>query len=155
VIDITKVDMIIDKWNCDHEFVIEMFQDVQDEFKYIPKLALERIADRTEKPRGILFHIATFYKAFSLEEKGEIEVQVCMGTAWYVKGAPDVLSALERELGIGSGETTADKKFSLTEVRCIGACGLAPVVVIGEEVFGSVNPADVPGLIGKFRKEDV
>lgn len=155
MIDITPVDRIIDKWNCDPEFVIEMFQDVQDEYRHIPKEALERIADKTGKPRGILFHIATFYKAFSLEPRGETEIQVCMGTACYVKGAPDVLSALERELGISSGETTPDKKFYLTEVRCIGACGLAPVVVIGDEVIGGVQPADVSKLVEKFGKGDV
>jgi NADH-quinone oxidoreductase subunit E len=148
--DIAKVDAIINKWNTDPDFVIEMMQDVQDEFRYIPKEALERIADRTEKPRGKLFHIATFYKAFSLEQRGELEIQVCMGTACYVKGAPDVLAALERELGISSGETTPDGKFTLTEVRCVGACGLAPVVTIGDEVIGGVKSNEVPDIIKRF-----
>ena len=150
MIDINKVDVIIDSWNTDPDFVIEMMQDVQDEFRYIPKEALERIADRTDKPRGILFHIATFYRAFSLEPRGEKEIQVCMGTACYVKGAPDVLSALERELGISSGETTPDAKFTLTEVRCVGACGLAPVVTIGDEVLGGVKSNEVPDIIKRF-----
>ena len=148
--DINKVNTIIESWNTDPDFVIEMMQDVQDEFRYIPKEALERIADRTDKPRGILFHIATFYRAFSLEPRGEKEIQVCMGTACYVKGAPDVLSALERELGISSGETTPDAKFTLTEVRCVGACGLAPVVTIGDEVLGGVKSNEVPDIIKRF-----
>ena len=150
MIDIDKVDAIIDKWNQDPEFVIEMMQDVQDLYRHIPRKALERISDRTEKPRGKLFHIATFYKAFSLEPRGEKEIQVCMGTDCYVKGAPDVLAALERELGIKSGETTPDGKFSLTEVRCVGACGLAPVVTIGDEVLGGVQSNQVPEIIRKF-----
>ena len=150
MIDINKVNAIIESWNTDPDFVIEMMQDVQDEFRYIPKEALERIADRTDKPRGILFHIATFYRAFSLEPRGEKEIQVCMGTACYVKGAPDVLSALERELGISSGETTPDAKFTLTEVRCVGACGLAPVVTIGDEVLGGVKSNEVPDIIKRF-----
>ncbi len=150
MIDINKVDVIIDNWNTDPDFVIEMMQDVQDEFRYIPKEALERIADKTDKPRGILFHIATFYRAFSLEPRGEKEIQVCMGTACYVKGAPDVLSALERELGISSRETTPDAKFTLTEVRCVGACGLAPVVTIGDEVLGGVKSNEVPDIIKRF-----
>jgi NADH:ubiquinone oxidoreductase subunit E len=133
--------------------VIEMFQDVQDRFRHIPREALERIADRTGKPRGKLFHIATFYKAFSLEPRGETEIQVCMGTACYVKGAPDVLAALERELGVKSGETTPDGKFTLTEVRCVGACGLAPVVTIGDEVLGGVKSSQVPEIIKRFREE--
>ncbi len=151
--DRNKVDAIIDRWNCDPDFVIEMFQDVQDEFRHIPREALERIADRTGKPRGTLFHIATFYKAFSLEPRGETEVQVCMGTACYVKGAPDVLAALERELGVKSGETTPDGKFTLSEVRCVGACGLAPVVTIGDEVLGGVRSSQVPDIIKRFREE--
>ncbi len=152
VFDKNKVDAIIDRWNCDPDFVIEMFQDVQDEFRHIPRKALERIADRTGKPRGTLFHIATFYKAFSLEPRGEKEVQVCMGTACYVKGAPDVLAALERELGVKSGETTPDGKFTLSEVRCVGACGLAPVVTIGDEVLGGVKSSQVPDIIKRFRE---
>jgi len=148
--DIKIVDAIIEKWNTDPDFVIEMMQDVQDEFRYIPKEALERISDRTEKPRGKLFHIATFYRAFSLDQRGEKDIQVCMGTACYVKGAPDVLAALERELGISSGETTPDGKFTLTEVRCVGACGLAPVVTIGDEVIGGVKSNEVPDIIKRF-----
>lgn len=152
MIDIRIVDAIIEKWNTDPDFVIEMMQDVQDEFRYIPKEALEHIADRTEKPRGKLFHIATFYKAFSLEPRGEKEIQVCMGTACYVKGAPDVLAALERELGISSGETTYDGKFTLTEVRCLGCCGIAPVITIGNEVIAEVKPSQVSNLISSYSK---
>lgn len=152
MIDIRQVDTIIEKWNTDPDFVIEMMQDVQDEFRYIPKEALERISDRTEKPRGKLFHIATFYSAFSLDQRGEKEIQVCMGTACYVKGAPDVLAALERQLGISSGETTPDGKFTLTEVRCLGCCGIAPVITIGNEVIAEVKPSQVSNLISSYCK---
>lgn len=152
MIDIKIVDGIIEKWNTDPDFVIEMMQDVQDEFRYIPKEALERISDRTEKPRGKLFHIATFYRAFSLDQRGEKEIQVCMGTACYVKGAPDVLAALERELGISSGETTPDGKFTLSEVRCLGCCGIAPVITIGNEVIAEVKPSQVSNLISSYCK---
>ena len=152
MIDIKIVDGIIEKWNTDPDFVIEMMQDVQDEFRYIPKEALERISDRTEKPRGKLFHIATFYRAFSLDQRGEKEIQVCMGTACYVKGAQDVLAALERELGISSGETTPDGKFTLSEVRCLGCCGIAPVITIGNEVIAEVKPSQVSNLISSYCK---
>ena len=152
MIDLKIVDAIIEKWNTDPDFVIEMMQDVQDEFRYIPKEALERIADRTEKPRGKLFHIATFYNAFSLEQRGETEIQVCMGTACYVKGAPDVLAALERTLGISSGETTPDGQFSLLEVRCLGCCGIAPVISIDNEVIAEVKPSEVSNLISSYCK---
>jgi len=147
----SKTDLIIDRWNADPDFVIEMFQDIQEEFRHIPESSLNQIAERTGKPRGILFHIATFYKAFSLEQKGELEIQICTGTACYVKGAVDVLRAFERELQVDSGETTPDGRFTLSEVRCVGACGLAPVVVIGEEVIGQVTPSMVPDLLKKHR----
>lgn len=147
------VDVIIDKWNADPDFVIEMFQDIQDGYRCIPAEALELVAERTGKPRGILFHIITFYKAFSLEQKGETEIQICTGTACYVKGAPEVLAAFERELKINSGETTPDKQFTLSEVRCVGACGLAPVVVVGEDVIGGVTPSMVSDIVKKYSKE--
>ena len=152
MIDSRKVDAIISKWNTDPDFVIEMFQDIQQEFRYIPKEALERISDKTGKPRGKLFHIATFYKAFSLEPRGEKEIQVCLGTACYVKGAPEILAALERELGIKSGETTPDGLFSLLEVRCLGCCGIAPVITIGNEVIAEVKPSQVSNLISSYCK---
>ncbi|MCD6587882.1 MAG: NAD(P)H-dependent oxidoreductase subunit E [Candidatus Fermentibacteraceae bacterium] len=147
------VDSIIDRWNADPDFVIEMFQDIQDKFRFIPQEALNRVAERTGKPRGVLFHIATFYKAFSLEEKGRQEIQICMGTACYVKGAPNILAAFERELKIKSGETTADRMFTLSEVRCVGACGLAPVVVVGDDVIGGVTPSMATEIVKKYSKE--
>ncbi len=149
----SPVDIIIDKWNADPDFVIEMFQDIQEGYRYIPVDALNTVAARTGKPRGTLFHIITFYKAFSLKQKGEKEIQICTGTACYVKGAPDVLAAFERELNVKSGETTPDKQFTLSEVRCVGACGLAPVVVVGKDVIGGVTPSMVADIVKKYSKE--
>lgn len=148
--DIGRVDAIIDKWNADPEFVIEMLQDIQDQFRHIPRKALERVADRTGRPRGKLFHIATFYKAFSLEPRGEIEIQVCMGTACYVKGAPDILAALEREMGVSSGETTPDGRFTISEVRCLGCCGIAPVISIDDEIISEVKPSEVHSILSSL-----
>lgn len=150
MVDIRLVDAIIDKWNVDPEFVIEMMQDIQDQFRHIPQKALERVADRTGRPRGKLFHIATFYKAFSLEPRGETEIQVCMGTACYVKGAPDILAALERELGISSGQTTPDGRFTISEVRCLGCCGIAPVIAIDDEIINEVKPSEVHGILSSL-----
>ncbi|MFO8184271.1 MAG: NAD(P)H-dependent oxidoreductase subunit E [Candidatus Aegiribacteria sp.] len=150
MVDIKRVDAIIDKWNVDPEFVIEMMQDIQDQFRHIPQKALERVADRTGRPRGKLFHIATFYKAFSLEPRGEREIQVCMGTACYVKGAPDILAALERELGVSSGQTTPDGKFTISEVRCLGCCGIAPVISIDDEIISEVKPSEVHDILSSL-----
>lgn len=150
MVDIKRVDAIIDKWEEDPEFVIEMLQDIQDQFRHIPQKALERVADRTGRPRGKLFHIATFYKAFSLEPRGETEIQVCMGTACYVKGAPDILAALERELGVSSGQTTPDGRFTLSEVRCLGCCGIAPVISINDEIINEVKPSEVHSILSSL-----
>jgi NADH-quinone oxidoreductase subunit E len=147
VSDLGKVDKIIDKWNADPEFVVEMFQDVQDELGHIPQDALEKVSDRTGAPRGRLFHIATFYQAFSLEPRGQTDIQVCMGTTCFVRGAQMVLEALERELGIAAGETTPDGKFSLRKVRCLGCCAIGPVVAVNDEVAGTLRPSDAADFI--------
>ena len=148
-VDLAKVDNIINKWNADSTFVIEMFQDIQETFQHIPMKALDRVAEKTNVPPGQLFHIASFYKSFSLESKGETQIQVCMGTACVVRGANEVLESFERELGINAGQTTENKKFSLEKVRCLGCCGLAPVITINEKVIGGVKPAEVPDILKK------
>lgn len=145
--DLSKLDKIIDRWNADPEFVVEMFQDVQDQLGHIPRDALEKVSDRTGAPRGRLFHIATFYQAFSLQPRGENEIQVCMGTTCYARGAQRVLEALERELGIAPGETTPDGKFSLRKVRCLGCCAIGPVVAVNDEVVGTIRPSDVADFL--------
>ena len=95
-----KVDQIIKKWNSDPDFVIEMMQDIQDEFRHIPREALEEVTLKTKVPLARLYHIATFYKSFSLTPRGEYEIQVCVGTACHVKGAPLIVDAFSRELNI-------------------------------------------------------
>jgi len=148
-VDVAKVDKIINKWNADSNFVIEMFQDIQETFQHIPMKALDRVADKTGVPTGQLFHIASFYKSFSLESKGETQIQVCMGTACVVRGANEVLESFERELEINAGQTTKNKKFSLEKVRCLGCCGLALVITINDEVIGGVKPAEVSDILKK------
>ncbi len=144
-----EIKEIVEKWKSDPEYVIEMLQDVQDRFRHIPKDALDEISTLTGVPRAYLYHIATFYKAFSLEKKGEITIQVCMGTACHVKGSAKILDSFERELGIETGGTTKDKKFSLEAVACLGACSIAPVVKFGDEVMGNVQAKDVRKILKK------
>lgn len=150
--DHKTVEEIVKKWNYDREYVIEMLQDIQEEFRHISKVTLDEVNKLTGVPLADLYHIATFYKAFSLEPKGEFEIQVCMGTACHVKGAQRVLEAFERELDIKDGETTEDKKFTLEGVRCLGCCSLAPVITIGDDLYGEVEPAQVPKLLKKYRR---
>lgn len=155
-IDLKKIDDIISKWNADPDFVIEMFQDIQDTFQHIPMKALDRVSDKTNVPSGQLFHIASFYKSFSLESKGEKQIQICMGTACVVRGADKVFESFERELGINAGQTTQDKKFSLDKVRCLGCCGLAPVITINDTIIGGVKPAEVSKILKEhgFKKKE-
>ncbi len=148
--EVDELKAICRKWNNDPEYVIEMLQDIQDRFRHIPKTALEVICLETSVPEAYLYHIATFYKAFSLEPRGETVIQVCMGTACHVRGAARILDSFERVLGCKAGETTTDKKWSLEPVACLGACSLAPVVKFGDEVVGNLQAKDVERLVKKM-----
>ena len=150
--DMLVVDDIIDKWGGNAEFAVEILQDVQGRFRHLPKTALERVSERTHADMGRLYHIATFFKAFSLKPRGEIAIQVCTGTACHVQGSARVLDAFSRELEVRPGESTADLKFSLDGVRCLGCCGLAPVVTVGEELMGGVDSSKVARILKKHRK---
>jgi NADH-quinone oxidoreductase subunit E len=150
--DMLQVDAIIDHWGASPEFSVEMMQDIQDRFRHLPKAALERMCERTGADMGRLYHVATFFKAFSLEPRGEIPIQVCTGTACHVRGAARVLEAFERELGVKTGGTTEDLKFSLDGVRCLGCCGLAPVVTVGADLHGAIDSSRVQRLVKKYRK---
>ncbi len=150
--NVKKIDEIIKKWNSDSEYVIEMLQDVQDCFRHLPEDALRHIAHTIDVPLNRLYHIGTFFSTFSLEEKGKHIIQVCLGTACHVKGAPAVLDAFARELDIKDGETTKDKKFTLEGVRCLGCCSLAPVVAVDEKIYGGVTVSQVKEIISKTKK---
>ncbi len=142
-----NIDKIIDKWNADPDYVIEMMQDIQDELRHTPRNALEQVTKRTKVPLARLYHIAIFYKSFSLEPRGKFEILVCTGTGCYVKGATLILEAFERELNIKTGETTSDGLFTLEEVRCLGCCSLAPVVMINKNIYGNFTTDKIKGIL--------
>ncbi len=148
--DTPKIDAILDRWGRDPHYVIEMLQDVQDQDRYLPEEVLRYMADQVQVPLRRLVHLATFFKAFSTEPRGEHEIQVCTGTACHVRGASRVLDAFERELDTTSGQTTADGQYTVEDVRCLGCCSLAPVVQIDGQIVSAVNPGDVPRLIEKI-----
>lgn len=138
----------------DPEQATEMLLEVQERFRRVSPTALETIAAATGAPLARLYHIATFYKAFSLERRGRTTIQVCMGAACHAKGAGLVLEAFERHLGVAPGGTTADGAYSLEAVACLGACGLAPVIQVGEELIGGVKPAEVPKLVARLAEPE-
>ncbi len=147
-----KIDAIITKWNADAEFAIEMMQDIQDTYRHLPRQALVRISKATKTDLGRLYHIATFYKAFSIEPRGLHSVQVCMGTACHVKGATRVMDALSRTLDVEPGKTSDDLKYTLEGVRCLGCCSLAPVVAMDDEIFSHVDSSKVTRLLRRHEK---
>ncbi|MCX7974313.1 MAG: NADH-quinone oxidoreductase subunit NuoE [Candidatus Aminicenantes bacterium] len=147
-----KVSDILNRYARDESSLIAVLQDLQEEYSYLPREALEQISKEMNVPLSRILSLATFFKAFSLKPKGKHPINVCLGTACHVRGAQLILEKFERELGIKTGETTQDLLFSLEAVRCLGCCGLAPVVMVGEEVHGKVTQTKVPAIIKKYKK---
>ncbi|MGA2667875.1 MAG: NAD(P)H-dependent oxidoreductase subunit E [Ignavibacteria bacterium] len=150
---IVKAKEIAGRWDFKPQNIIEMMHDIQNEFHYLPKEILFEISKNSNIPLSKIYNIATFYNAFSLKPKGKHRICVCMGTPCHALGAPRVVSALERELGIKCGETTPDMNFSVEISGCVGTCGLAPVVIIGEDLYGPVPVNGVSKLLKKYEKK--
>lgn len=146
-----RVEEIIRSYDADPTNSLAILQDIQHEYNYLPRQALELVAARVGMPQGHVYRLATFFKAFSLNPKGEHQCKVCLGTACHVKGGALILETLEKELGIKAGNTTADGKFSLEGVRCLGACALAPIVVIDDEPLGQMTPDAATKQINTLR----
>ena len=134
----------------DSSRLMGVMQEAQGIYGYLPIEVQQMIADGMGVPLEKVYGVATFYAQFSLSPKGEYNISVCLGTACYVKGAGDVFDKLKEILGIDAEECTPDGRFSLTACRCIGACGLAPVLTVNEDVYGKLTADDVPGIIAKY-----
>jgi len=131
--------------------LMPIMQKAQELFGYLSMETMTLIADSLEIPVSEVYGIATFYAQFSLYPKGDNVVSVCTGTACYVKGAQAILDEVAKQLGIEPGQTTPDGKFSIADTRCLGCCGLAPVLVVNGDVYGRLVPADVKGILEKYR----
>ena len=141
---------VIDAHKHDKSLLMAVMQQAQDIYEYLPIEVQAMIAEGMDVPLEKVYGVATFYAQFSLTPKGQYHISVCLGTACYVKGSGDIYNKLQEILGIAGEECTADKKFSLTACRCIGACGLAPVLTINDEVYGRLGVDDVEGIIAKY-----
>jgi len=150
----TVVDRAIELHRAERAPLIAVLQDINRDLGYLPGEALRYVSCRTEMPLMAVYHVATFYKAFSLTPRGKHLVRVCMGTACHVRGAPRVLEALKGELGVESGETTKDGKFTLETVNCLGTCPLAPVVVVDSKYHGNAGPANVKRILSASQKTE-
>ena len=131
--------------------VINVLHKVQGEYGYLPAEVQELVAKELGIPVSRVYGIVSFYSFFTMTPKGEHPISVCLGTACYVRGAEKVLDELKRQLGIGVGEVTPDGKFSLTCLRCVGACGLAPVIEVGEKVYGRMTPDRVKDVLAEYK----
>ena len=130
--------------------LMPILQHAQEIFGYLPIEVQTMISDETGIPLEKIYGVATFYSQFALQPKGQYRISVCLGTACYVKGSGDIFKKLEELLGITNGECTPDGKFSLDSCRCVGACGLAPVMMINDEVYGRLTVDDVPTILAKY-----
>ncbi len=146
-----KLMEIIAEHKEDPGALMPVLQKAQDVYGYLPIEVQTIIADGLGKPLSEVYGVATFYSQFSLTPKGQYEIGVCLGTACYVKGSNLVLEKVEEVLGIKVGECTPDRKFSITATRCIGACGLAPVMTINEDVYGKLTPEMIPDILSKYQ----
>ncbi len=131
--------------------LIGILHEIQNYFHYLPEEELRYVAKKTGIPITQIYSIVNFYNRFSLKPKGKNEICVCLGTACHVKGAEKVMNEMQRVLSVAAGETTDDMNFTLEEVRCIGACSLAPAVVVNEETHGKVTPRQVGQLLAKYK----
>ncbi len=145
-----KVVKIVDKYKNIDGGLIAALHEIQDTYGYISEACQKYLSKELNVPLSEVYGVITFYSRFSLMPKGKYNIQVCLGTACYVKGAESVLKEFKEKLKIEEGQVTEDGKFSLEAVRCIGACGLAPAIVVNKEVYGKVTPDMVDQILNKY-----
>ena len=145
-----KLRAVIDANKHDPSSLMGVMHQAQEIYGYLPIEVQQMISEGMNVPLEKIYGVATFYAQFSLSPKGKYNISVCLGTACYVKGAGAIFDRLSERLGIGADECTADGKFSLTACRCIGACGLAPVLTVNEEVYGRLTVDDVDDILAKY-----
>ena len=147
-----QLEEVIEKYKNTQGALIPVLHEALDIFGYLPPEVMKKVSRGLEIPEAKVYGVATFYSQFSLTQKGKYRVSVCLGTACYVKGAAEILDKLKERLMIEVGECTEDGLFSLDSCRCIGACSLAPVMTINEEVYGRLTVDEIDGIISKYEQ---
>jgi NADH:ubiquinone oxidoreductase 24 kD subunit len=147
-----KVPEIIEKFKNVNGALIPVLHEIQKLFGFLPKPVLEKVSDGLNISMSEIYGVATFYSQFALEPKGEHIIKVCLGTACYVKGSQEIMDKLCGELDVEVGKTTKDGKFTIEAARCLGGCGLAPVMTIDEKVYGRLVPDDVVRILKDYRE---
>lgn len=146
-IKVQDLNAIVNRYPAERRYILAIMQDMQGEYKYLPKVGLQMIADYVDAPLSRIYSMATFYKAFSLVPKGRTNFKVCDGTACHIKGSTIIIDQIDKYLNIKPGQTTADQEFSVETVNCLGACALAPVVVANETVHPKVTSSGIIDII--------
>jgi len=144
------VDTILGRFDETQASLIPLLQEVQSTFYYLPQPVLRRVSERLHVPLPQIYHVATFYNCFSLEPVGKHVIQVCLGTACHVRGAPRVMDRLLRDLKLGQAGTTPDCQFTVRAVRCIGCCGLAPVLRVDANTHPHMSQGKVKGMLKRY-----
>lgn len=145
-----KIDEIVKTKGAEPSSLIEVLHAVQQEIGYLPVAVQQYVADALDLPPGTVESVVSFYSFFTTQPRGRHTVKVCQGTACYVRGGKRVLEAVEKQCGCGVGETSGDRRFSVEVVRCIGACGLAPVMTVDEDIYDRVKTTRVAEILGKY-----
>ncbi len=148
---IDELNKIIEKYKAEPGGIIPLLEEAQDLLGYLPVNIQKQISNKTNIPLSRIYGIVTFYSFFTITPRGKHTVQVCLGTACYVRGGKKIAETIEEEFGVKSGETTADRIFTYETVRCLGACGLAPVIVVDGEVYGRVKPSKVKEILEQYK----
>ena len=146
-----KIDQVIDKFKNRQGVLIPVLKEVQDICGYLPKKVQHRIAQGLQLPASQVYGVVSFYAFFTTIPRGKHVIRVCLGTACYVRGSKQILDNLQRELHVEVGGITQDRKFSLEAVRCLGACGLAPVMVVGSDTYGMITPGKAIEIVSPYR----
>jgi len=146
-----KIDQVIDKYKNRQGILIPVLKEVQDICGYLPKGVQHRIAQGLQLPASQVYGVVSFYAFFTTIPRGKHVIRVCLGTACYVRGSKQILDNLQRELHVEVGGITPDRNFSLEAVRCLGACGLAPVIVVGNDTYGMMTPGKAVEIVSSYR----
>lgn len=149
-----ELSKMLSKYTRDKDNLIKVLEEVQTKYGYIPKAAQLQVADYLKMPLAEVYGVITFYSRFTTKPKGKYNVAICLGTACFVKGSKEILERAKARLNIDEGQTTSDGKFSIDTVRCVGACGLAPVFMVNEEVYGKATVKKFDEVMDEYMKKE-
>lgn len=148
------ISALVEKWREKKGSLIMILHEIQNHYGYVPRDVALKLSESLGTPLARIYEVITFYNYFKLDPPGKYTISVCLGTACYLKGAPEIVDEVKSLLDVEEGQTTKDGMFHLDVVRCLGCCGLAPVMMINGQIYGKVKRSEVAGILSKYKKED-